>query len=402
MYTIAIAPDSFKGNMTAQQAASRIEIGIRRVLPGVRIRTIPMADGGEGTVRAIVDATGGRLVRRTVSDPLGRPVRAEFGLSGDGRTAVIEMAEASGLVRLAPAERNPLLTSTRGTGELIAHALKLGVAKLLVGIGGSATNDGGAGMARALGVAFLDARGEPLPEGGGALAKLDRIDMSGLNPRLAEVAMDVACDVENPLCGPQGAAQVYGPQKGATPEMIERLDAGLRTLADVVQRDLGRAILDLPGAGAAGGLGAGLVAFAGGRLRPGVDIVIDCVRLRRRLRGCNLVITGEGRMDGQTAFGKTPSGVARVARECGIPVIALAGCLGPDASRVHAVGIDAVFATLTESISDVDIPKRGPAMLSDCAEQLARILLLAGVTRRDLSARAQGTRSTRTRKKRRS
>jgi len=376
MFKVAIAPDSFKGSMTAMEAASRIEEGLKRVLSGAVCRKIPMADGGEGTVQAIVDATGGKFLKRTVADPLGRPVKATFGLSGDGKTAVLEMAAASGLELLKPRERNPLKTSTTGTGELIRHALDLGVHKILIGIGGSATNDGGIGMARALGVRFLDDRGRAVPEGGGALVRIARIDMAGIDPRLAGVDVEVACDVDNPLTGRHGAARVYGPQKGATPSMVTQLDAGLRHLAGVIKRDLGVAILKIPGSGAAGGLGGGLMAFLGGRLRPGVDIVIDIVDLARRLKGCDLVITGEGRMDHQTVSGKTPAGVAKAAKVQGLPVIAICGCLGEGAQGVNSVGIDAFFAAQESNVAEEDLPKRGPVMLANCAEQVGRLLAL--------------------------
>jgi glycerate 2-kinase len=375
-FAIAIAPDSFKGSLTAMEAADCIERGLKKALTAVRTVKIPMADGGDGTVQTVVDATGGRIATRTVRGPLGEPVRARFGLSGDGRTAVIEMAAASGLALLKPAQRNPLVTTTFGTGELIRHALKLKVRKILVGIGGSATNDGGTGMARALGVKFFDQAGRPLPEGGGALADLARIDASGRDPRLDGVTLEVACDVDNPLSGPRGASRVYGPQKGATPAMVRRLDRNLARLGRLVRRDLDLDILTVPGGGAAGGLGAGLMAFAGGVLRPGIDMVTDLVGLRRRIKGCDLVIVGEGRMDGQTAFGKAPAGVAKIAREQGIPVIAIAGSVGPDADRVHAVGIGAYAAAMETLMDESRLPREGPAMLERCATQVARLLAL--------------------------
>ena len=318
------------------------------------------------------------MARRTVSGPLGKPVKASFGLSGDGRTAVIEMAEASGLALPTPSQRNPMRTTTHGTGELIKHALKQGVSHLLVGIGGSATTDGGIGMAQALGVRFLDRRGREVPGNGRGLLRVASIDMTGLDPRLANVRVEVACDVDNPLTGPRGAAQVYGPQKGATPEMVEQLDAGLENLAAVIRRDLGKNVSRVPGSGAAGGLGAGLLAFLHGELRPGIDIVIDAVQLAKRLKGCDLVITGEGRMDGQTAFGKTPAGVAGVAKSMGLPVIALAGCFGAGVSRVHKIGIDACFSTLDRSIEEDEIPVVGPTMLANCAEQVGRVIAMKG------------------------
>jgi glycerate kinase len=376
MFKVVIAPDSFKGCMTAMEAASCIEDGLKRSLRGVSCRKLPMADGGEGTVQAIVDATGGSFVKRTVSDPLGRPIKATFGLSGDGKTVVMEMAAASGLALLKPKERNPMKTSTYGTGELMRHALKLGVRKILIGIGGSATNDGGTGMARALGIRFLDAKGRPVPDGAAALDKIAHIDVSKLDPRFKGVAVEVACDVDNPLTGRKGAAQVYGPQKGATPAMVKALDAGLKNLAGVIKSDLGIAILKAPGSGAAGGLGGGLMAFVNGQLRPGVDIVIDSVKLAKGIKGCDLVITGEGRMDHQTAFGKTPAGVAKTAKAQGVPVIAICGCLGKAPEVVNTIGIDAFFSALEENVDEEDLAKRGPIMLANSAEQIGRLLAI--------------------------
>ena len=371
---IAIAPDSFKGSMTASKAAACIEQGLLNVLSGLSIQKIPMADGGEGTARVIVEATRGQMLYRTVRGPLGDSVRAAFGVTGDARTAVIDVAAASGLALLKQHERNPLVTTTYGTGELIRHALHKGVQRVLVGIGGSATNDGGMGMARALGVRFLDGRGHAIPEGGRALRRLRHIDVSGLDPRARNVVIDVACDVNNPLVGSNGAAAVYGPQKGATPQMVRQLDAGLRQLAAVVRESLHKRILTTPGAGAAGGLGGGLMALLDGTLRPGVDVVLEAVNLREKVRGCDLVITGEGRLDGQTMFGKTAAGVARVAQEQGIPVIALCGSIGHNAHRVHDAGVVAYFSALQEPLDETQLAKRGPRMLTECAEQVGRLL----------------------------
>jgi len=377
VFKIAIAPDSFKGSLSALEAAEHIERGLKNVLKNVSCRKIPMADGGEGTVRAIAESTGGKILTRTVTGPRGKKVKAHFGVTGDGKTAVIEMAAASGLALLKPRERNPMVTTTRGTGQLIKQALAQGARHILVGIGGSATNDGGTGMARALGVRFLDKQGRNLPEGGGALRELERIDIRKLDPRVAKARVEVACDVDNPLTGPHGAAQVYGPQKGATPAMVKKLDAGLKQMAKVAARDLGIDILEVPGSGAAGGLGGGLMAYLGGVLRPGVDMVVDSVKLKRRMKGCDLVITGEGRMDHQTAYGKTPAGVARVAKELGIPVIAICGSLGKDPGVVNDIGIDAFFAALETPVDELDLPKEGPGMLLRCAEQVGRILALS-------------------------
>ena len=373
---IALAPNAFKGSLTASEAAACIERGLRKALRGLSIVKVPMADGGDGTLLAIVAATHGQSVPCRVTDPLGRKIRSMFGLTGDGRTAVVEMALASGLALLKAQERNPMLTTSRGTGELIRAALDRRVQEIVIGIGGSATNDGGMGLARALGVRLLDARHRELPDCGGALTRLARIDVSGLDARLKHTTISVACDVDNPLCGPRGAARVYSPQKGATPEMVKRLDAGLKRLAAVLQDDLGVEVANLPGAGAAGGLGAGLVAILKARMRPGVDVVTHAIGLERKLAGCDLVITGEGRLDGQTVFGKAPAGVARIARKLGIPVIAICGSLGSDAGTVQQAGIAAFFSALEEPVAEAELPRRGPGMLERCAEQVGRLLAI--------------------------
>ena len=375
---VAIAPNAFKGSLTTVEAAACIERGLRKAMRGLSIVKIPMADGGDGTLLAIVAATGGQSVPCRVTDPLGRRIRSLFGLTGDDRPAVIEMALASGLALLKQQERNPMLTNSRGTGELIRAALDRGVKDIVIGIGGSATNDGGMGMARALGARFLDARNRELPDCGGALGLLARIDVSGLDARLKHTAISVACDVDNPLCGPRGAARVYAPQKGATPAMVKQLDAGLKRFAAVLQSDLGVKVTALPGAGAAGGMGAGLVAVLNARIRPGVDVVTNAIGLERKLAGCDLVITGEARLDGQTVFGKAPAGVARIAQRLGIPVIAICGCLGPDAGNVQEAGIAAFFSALEEPVAEAELPQRGPGMLERCAEQVGRLLALKG------------------------
>jgi glycerate kinase len=323
-----------------------------------------------------VDATGGRWVECEARDPLGRPARAGFGVTGDGRTAVIEMALASGLALLRPHERNPLLASTFGTGELIRAALGEGVQRLLIGIGGSATTDGGLGMARALGVRAIDADGRELDGAGGTMARLARLDVSGLDPRLRHVSVEAACDVDNPRSGARGAACVYGPQKGATPEMVEVLDRGLVRLAAVVRSDLGVDISAMPGGGAAGGLGAGLVAFLKARLRPGAELVAEICGFAEKLQGCDLVITGEGRLDGQTSSGKAPAMVAQLARRLGVPVVAICGSLGPGAERVHEAGVAAFFSALEEPVREEELPVRGPGMLERCAEEVGRLIAL--------------------------
>jgi glycerate kinase len=369
---IAIAPDSFKGTLTALEAAACIERGLRRHLRGIAVRKIPMADGGDGTVQAIVDATNGQLKRAKVHDPLGRPIWAQYGVTSDGRTAVIEMAAASGLVLLEPSERDPMRTTTRGTGDLIRAALRSGAHKILIGIGGSATNDGGMGLARALGVRFLDQEDREIPEGGGSLDKLARIDVTGRLPALERVKIEVACDVDNPLTGPRGAARVYGNQKGATPEQIRLLDKNMKHFARIVQKDLGVDVDRVRGAGAAGGLGAGLLAFLGARLRPGIDVVSDAIRLDRRMAGCDLAITGEGKTDGQTLHGKAPMGVIREARKQGIPVIVISGSIGPGAEALLENGVDKCYGVLSEPMDDNELRRDAPRLLEDKAAEVGR------------------------------
>ncbi len=371
---IVIAPDSFKGSLTALEAANAIEEGLKRFFPEAEIIKVPMADGGEGTVQSLVDATGGRIVKRIVTGPLGDKVEAQFGILGDGRTAVIEMASASGLPLVPPDKRNPMVTTTYGTGELIKAALDMGCRKFIIGIGGSATNDGGGGMAQALGVKLLDEEGNDIPFGGGGLLKLDRIDISTLDPRIAESEIVVACDVDNPLTGPRGAARVYSPQKGATPDMVEILDKALEHFAEVVKRDLGRDIKDVPGAGAAGGLGAGLMAFLNARLQLGVDIVIEATGLEGKVKGADLVITGEGGIDSQTIYGKTPIGVAKVAKKFGIPVLAVAGGISDDASVVYEHGIDGLMSIIPRPMTLDEAMAQGKKLLSDAAERIARLI----------------------------
>jgi glycerate 2-kinase len=345
---IVIAPDSFKESLSALEVATQIEEGFREVFPDAQYHKLPMADGGEGTVAAMVAATGGTLVAAVVTGPLGEPVQAHFGLTGDGGTAIIEMAAASGLALVAPGQRNPLVTTSYGTGELIKAALEAGARHLIIGIGGSATNDGGAGMLQALGVKLLDGAGGELGFGGGKLAGLDKIDIAGLDPRLKGCRIDAACDVNNPLTGPKGASAIFGPQKGATPDMVAQLDANLARYAGVIRRDLVVEVDAVPGAGAAGGMGAALLAFLGAQLRPGIEIIMEAVGLEEVVRDADLVITGEGRIDSQTVHGKTPIGVARVAKRHGKPVIGIAGCLSDDADVVHDYGIDAVFSVLRQ------------------------------------------------------
>lgn len=343
---IVIAPDSYKESLSALDVATAIEQGFQEIYPDAEYVKLPVADGGEGTVEAMVAATQGYQVEVTVTGPLGEPVAAFYGLSGDKQCAFIEMAAASGLESVPSARRNPLLTTSWGTGELIRHALDAGVKQIIIGIGGSATNDGGAGMVQALGAKLLTQDNQQIALGGGALDSLARIDISELDERLAECRIDVACDVTNPLTGPQGATAVFGPQKGATAEMIVSLDKALAHFAGIIHRDLDLDVLNLEGGGAAGGMGAGLYAFCGAKLRPGIEIVTDALHLADIVADADLVITGEGRIDSQTIHGKVPVGVARVAKRYNLPVIGIAGSLTADVGVVHDHGLDAVFSVI--------------------------------------------------------
>ncbi len=340
---IICAPDKFKGSLTAMQAAQAMEIGIRRVCPGAQVDLCPVADGGEGTVDALVQACHGRRQRTVVTGPLFAPVTAEWGLlEGPPRTAVIEMAAASGLGLVPPARRDPTRTTTFGTGELIWAAMHEGVRRIILGIGGSATCDGGCGVAAASAVLFLDATGRTGPlriPTGGTLRDIARLEAMGLGEELASVEILVACDVRNPLTGPEGAARVYAPQKGATPAQVELLEQGLKHLAELWRHDLGVDVEALAGAGAAGGLGGGMVAFFGARLAPGIQLVLQAADFRRRVAGCDLCLTGEGCLDSQTAAGKVCLGVAQAARQAGVPTVALAGSLGPGAEATLAAGL---------------------------------------------------------------
>ncbi len=380
---IVVAPDSFKGSLSSVEVAAAISRGIRAVFPDAEVVEIPIADGGEGTVDALVAATGGRVEERTVRGPLGAPVRARWGVVGGGGAAVVEMAAASGLPLVPAGRRDPRVTTTYGTGELVRAALDAGLARVVVGIGGSATNDGGAGFARALGARFLDAAGAELPDGGAALARLDRIDLSGLDPRLAETDVVVACDVDNPLTGPRGASAVYGPQKGATPEVVRELDAALARYAEVARAATGRDVADRPGAGAAGGLGAGLLFFTPAVLRPGVALVLETVGFDSQVRGADLVVTGEGRTDSQTAMGKAPAGVAAAAKRHGVPVVCLAGGLGDGADDVLAMGIDALAAAVPAPMTLEEAVRAGPSLVEAAAARVCRLLKVgAAIARR--------------------
>ncbi|RWR01769.1 glycerate kinase [[Pantoea] beijingensis] len=343
---IVIAPDSYKESLSALQVASAIEAGFRDIFPDAEYIKLPVADGGEGTVEAMVAATQGKIVKVTVTGPLGEPVDAFYGLSGDDSCAYIEMAAASGLELVPSARRNPLVTTSFGTGELIRNALDKGVQHFIIGIGGSATNDGGAGMVQALGAHLLDKNGKQIGFGGGKLSELDRIDIAEFDRRILQCRFEVACDVTNPLTGDDGASAIFGPQKGATPQLVVQLDEALTHYASIIRRDLDIDVLKVPGGGAAGGMGAALHAFCHAELRRGIEIVTDALGLDALVQDATLVITGEGRIDSQTIHGKVPIGVAQVAKRYNKPVIGIAGSLTDDVGVVHQHGLDAVFSVL--------------------------------------------------------
>lgn len=370
---IVVAPQALKGSLSAAETGQAIVRGIHEVYPEAHFVVVPVADGGEGTVDALVKATGGLQLEQTVTGPLSQPVQAVFGLLGDGQTAVIEMAASSGLP-LVPLElRNPTITTTYGVGELIRAALDKGCTHFILGIGGSATNDGGAGMAQALGARLLDRQGHELPRGGAALAYLARIDITELDSRLQACVCEVACDVNNPLCGPLGASAIYGPQKGASPSMIAELDAALDHYAQIIEHDLGKAVRDIPGAGAAGGLGAGLLAFLHARLRPGAQIVLEATRLAEHLQGASLVITAEGRLDSQTAYGKSVSAVAALAKEQNLPVLVIAGGLSEDYRAIYKLGIDGIAVLPPGPMSLADAMRQADQLVSAATERALRI-----------------------------
>ncbi len=381
---IIIAPQALKGSLNAPQAAQAIARGTQRIWPDAQYILLPVADGGEGTVRALVTAIGGQIITARVTGPQGAPVESFFGILHIPReppTAVIEMAAAAGLPLVPPAQRNPRITTTRGVGELFRLALDRGCRRFIIGIGGSATNDGGAGMAQALGASLLDERGAELPPGGAALARLSQVQVTNLDPRLQESSILVACDVTNPLCGPEGASAIYGPQKGATPAMIAELDAALARYAAILCRDLHKDIRDVPGAGAAGGLGAGLLAFLNATLTPGAPLILDTLRLDDHLPGAALLFTAEGRLDEQTAYGKAVAAVAARARAQRVPVIVLAGSLGAGCEALYQLGVDAISPLPDAPLSLETAMQRADELLAAAAERAARLIAI-GMTKR--------------------
>lgn len=376
--TVLIAPSGFKESLSVQDVAEAIARGVRRAAPHATILTAPMVDGGEGTTEALVAATGGRLMQAGVTGPVGQSVDSFWGLmGGDGpRTAVIEMAAAAGLSLVPRDRRDPTLTTSRGVGELILKALDHGVDRILIGCGDSGVNDGGAGMARALGARLLDGEGRELPEGGGALEHLAQIDVSGLDPRLAGVRIDAAVNWHNMLLGPRGVARVFGPQKGATPEQVEQLDRGMTRYAKAIMAATGRDVAPMQGAGASGGLGAGLVAFAGAALHPRFQVMLDYLDFDRLLGRADLVITAEGALDAQSPFGKVPCEVARRAEAIGIPTVALAGTIGKGARQTYEHGIGAYASIMRRPCSLEKAIGEGAKLLRNAAENTMRMLLV--------------------------
>ena len=373
---IVIAPQGFKGGISGLEAARAIARGVLKAVPDAETVLLPVADGGDGTLHALVDATGGEIFTSTVTGPINQQVEAQWGVMGDGRTAVIEMARASGLAMVPPRRRNPKVTTTLGTGQLLKEASERGFKRVIVGLGGSATNDGGVGRATALGVRFLDSSGNALPPGGAALARLDRIDVTGLLESISGVEIIAATDVTNPLCGPTGASEIFGPQKGASQEVVAELDAALLNFAKVVKRDTGCDVLDVPGAGAAGGLGAGLMAFAGAKIQSGIDMVCQVLDFDSHLAGADLVITGEGRADRSTVFDKAPVGVARHAQAHGVPTLLLAGSLGEGHEELYDHGVASILCISDGTMSFQQALSRTGAMLEGTAERAVRLFLL--------------------------
>lgn len=372
-----LAPDSFKESMTAKEVADAMEKGIKRIIPDANCIKVPMADGGEGTTQSLVDATNGELHKVEVMGPLGENVQAVLGILGDGKTAVIEMASASGLQLVSKEKRNPLIATSYGTGQLIKAALNMGVKHLVIGIGGSATNDGGAGMFQALGGRLLDIEGNELSKGGGFLDKLHKIDIEGLDPRLSGITVEVACDVNNPLTGKTGASHIFGPQKGASPEVVEILDSNLKHYGNIIKEQLGIEVDKVPGAGAAGGLGAGLMAFLSAKLIKGVELVINHTNLEEQVIGADYVLTGEGSIDGQTLYGKTPFGVASIAKKHNIPTIVLAGSIGEGVDILYDHGITSIIGILSSPCTLGEALDTGMVNIERTSENIARLFKTA-------------------------
>ncbi|AST57270.1 glycerate kinase [Thermoanaerobacterium thermosaccharolyticum] len=370
---ILVAPDSFKGSLSSKEVLKAISEGIRRAIDA-EIEGVPIADGGEGTVDALITSLGGKIIDVDVVGPLGNVVKGYFGVLNDG-TAVIEMAASSGLSLVPDNMRNPLITTTYGVGQLIKEALDKGCRKFIIGLGGSATNDGGAGMIQALGVKLLDEDGKDIPYGGGNLHKLKKVDTSSIDKRVYESSFIVASDVTNPLCGEYGASAVYGPQKGATPEMVEILDRNLKHYSSVIKETLGKDFSDVPGAGAAGGLGFSLMAFLNAKIRSGIDIVMEASNIDEKIKSCDIIITGEGNTDFQTAYGKAPAGIARIAKKYRKPVVVLSGGLGKNYKNLYDVGVTSMFSIVDKPMTLQEAMINAKKLISDRAEDIIRIFI---------------------------
>lgn len=372
---IVVAPDSFKGSLSSTEIAQAIGQGIHKVDPSIQVLKVPVADGGEGTVDALISATGGKIIPVKVTGPLLEEVDSFYGMSGDGQTAFIEMAAASGLALLNRNEYNVMKANSYGTGELILHALDSGCRRIIIGLGGSATNDGGLGLLQALGIRFFDRYQFDLPFGGRSLQDLFGFDLSRIDQRLKNIDFVIACDVDNPLCGPQGASAIFGPQKGASAAEVKLLDDGLRNFAAVIERDLGKQVAAIPGGGAAGGMGAGLMAFLDARLVNGVDLIIKANDLEASIADADYVITGEGKIDHQTQFGKTPLGIAQLAKKHGIPVIGIAGILEPDIDKLYEMGFTSLFAIENLPMTPDEACLEAKELIEKLSANIVRLLL---------------------------
>tara|TARA_B100000686_G_C16748160_1_gene950773 strand:- start:343 stop:1497 length:1155 start_codon:yes stop_codon:yes gene_type:complete len=371
---ILIAPDGFKESLKAIEVAKSMEIGVKKVWPKIETKLLPVADGGDGTMETIIGQSNGKIYNSMVTDPLGRKIVAEWGGIESKNIAVIEIAKSSGLSLLTEEERNPLITSTRGAGQLIKEALDLGYKEIIIGVGGSATNDGGIGMLSELGVKFYNSEKKEIGDGGNALIDLEYIDTSKLDNRIKNTSIIVACDVSNPLCGPKGASAIFGPQKGATPQMVSKLDKALMNYAKIIKKDLGIDIINYPGSGASGGLGAAFMAFFGARLRLGADIVLDLLDIDTQLKDSNLVIVGEGQFDRSTIFNKAPISVAHRAKSIGIPVLGIAGSLGAGFNEIHNHGIDSMFSLVNRPMSMNDAVSNSKRLIEIATEQACRAI----------------------------
>ena len=371
---IVITPDSFKECLTATEVAKNITKGILNVYPNAKINEIPISDGGEGLLESLVIPFGGKIISVKVKDPLSRDIYSEYGILKDGKTAVIEMAKASGLELLKDKEKNPLITTTFGTGQLIKDALDKGCKKLIIGLGGSATNDGGSGMAKALGIKFFNARNEELKPGGGNLGSLNNIDLSGIDKRIKDCEIVVACDVTNPLTGPNGASYVYGAQKGGSQETLDVLDQNLKNYANIIKAAINKDIESIAGAGAAGGTGAGLLAFLNAKLVNGIELILETLQLEAHIKKADLIITGEGKIDSQTLHGKTVAGIARMAKKHHVPVIVITGKIGEDIDPIYNMGVNAIYSIVNQPMELSTALKNADILIRSCTENIIRTI----------------------------